>query len=176
MAVKPSPFFDPNLSAPQSELSLSRLQNAVKESFPERYAKVDAMRVEIDMLVDHLVHMVEAEKAYHIRVGLFAELTSQSAYGSTSAPELNPENRSAILRTLRMVDPREEVKESPTHAATVPAVTVGILKAIDWLAEVDRDIRLYSHRVKFTKLQIQKKLIELDALMEEAKATSGEQV
>lgn len=174
MAVTPSPFFDPNISAPQSELSLSRLTTAVRESYAERHAKVDAMRVEIEILLDHLINMVEAEKAYHLRMGLFADLMAKSAYGSTSAPELTPENRSAILRTLRMVDPREEVKESPSHASSVPAVTVGILKALEWLAEVDRDIRLYSHRVKFTRLQIQKKLIELDHLEEETTAAAGE--
>jgi hypothetical protein len=175
MSVTPSPFFDPCLTAPQSEVSLSAITQALTDTYAERQAKVDAMQLEVEMLVDLLVNQVRAEKAYHSRMGLFLDRTAKDPYGSTSAPEAKPESRAALADSLTPVDVRLEVVDAPSHPSSVPPVTVGITKAMDLLDTVDRDLRLYSHRVKDTRLRIHRKLLEIDLLAREAAAAPTSQ-
>ena len=174
MAVSLKPFFDLNTLAPQSVLSVGRLGDAVNASYSVRHAKVDAIRLEIEMLTDSLTNMVEAERAYHVRTGLFADMRDKDQYGSTSEPQCNSANREHILGGLRKIDPRTLVKESPAFPSSVPAVTLGISRAMVALGEVDRTLRLYSHRVRFKRLQIQVKIMELETLMKERQNAAAE--
>ena len=172
MAVNLKPFFDTNTLSPQSVASVERIGEAVTVTYGKRHAKVDALRLEIEILLDTLTNQVEAERAYHQRVGLFNSMKGVDSYGSTTAPECRPANRQYILGGLQHIEPRTLVKGSPAFPSSVPSVTAGLSKALIMLGEVDKNLRLYSHRVRFSRLQIQVKLLALGELMQENKNSS----
>ena len=174
MAVSLKPFFDTNTLAPQSVLSVQRLGDAVNASYGVRHAKADAIRLEIEMLTESLTHLVEAEREYHVRTGVLSDRRVKDPYGSTSEPLCHAANREHILGGLVKIDPRTIVKESSAFPSSVPAVTLGISRALVSLGEVDRTLRLYSHRVRFKRLQIQVKIMELENMMKERQNAAAE--
>lgn len=168
MAVTPRQFFDTNLTAPPSKLTMDRLRTAKLSTYDHRQNKVKAIQVEMQVMADTLAHLVQAEKAYHSRMSLFVEQNnSGDPYASTSAPEFALENRQVALANITYVDPREEILKAPVHHVSEPstALTIEFIRTL--LDDVDKNIRLYSHRVRSLRLMLGIKQTELERLNKE---------
>ena len=160
-------FFEDNLNAQQSLESVERLSAAVAATFSARQRRRGALLVEMQLLMNTLSLAVQAEADYHRRSGVFLDLTSVGAFLSTSAPEFSPGSHYTGLAAQEEADPRLEVAGSPQMPSSVPTVTLSTDMMRKALGDVDRHIRLFSHRVKHLRQILFLKDLELRALNSE---------
>ena len=174
MEQVPSPFFDKNLAAPPSKVSLERYQDATATTYAHRHSKVAAIQLEIQVLLDTLANLVQAEMDYHGRMHLFTDENNEDDYASTSAPEYKLANRATASANFKTVDPRIEVTSTPAHPVSEPRFSLALEHMRTLLDDVDRNVRLYSHRVRNLRLTLNIKAIELERLQkEEDDSTAG---
>lgn len=160
-------FFDDDINVQQSVESADRLKKAVVSTMPARQRVRDTIMVEMQLLMNTLATAVRAEADYHRSIGVFMDLSSLGPYLSTSAPEFAPGSQYTGLAAQEEVDPRTEVASSNPMPSSVPSVTLSLALMRRALGDVDRHIRLFSHRVKHLRQILFLKDIELRELNEE---------
>lgn len=154
-------FFEDNLNSQQSLESAERLKTAVVSTLSMRQRRRAAILVEMQLLMNTLSLAVQAEADYHRSAGVFMDLTAVGAYLSTSAPEFAPGSHYTGLAAQEEVDPRTEITGSPSMPSSVPTVTLSSELMRKALGDVDRHIRLFSHRVKHLRQILFMKDLEL---------------
>lgn len=172
MPVTPKQFFDVNITAPPSGVTMERLRTATLISLAHRQEKAKAIKLEMQVIADTLCNLVQAEKAYHSKTEVFAIQNSEDPYMTSSAPEFKPSNRQVALANLTSTDPRDSVLSAPVHPVSEPTTALAVEYMRTLLDDIDKNIRLYSHKVRYYRLLLLMKQRELGII--EAERASAE--
>lgn len=162
------------LTSESSFIDLQRAYEAVDETHSERIKKIPALQNEIQMLLDQIVDLKQAEENYLVQLGISIPSPinpdgTASYNPEATLPQFSRSNRSsASFRLDNIVFARDtELKEKDGLAFNNPEVSVAMDDALHKLRNEDRTLRLYFHKIMSLKLLIDVKKEELRILNKE---------
>lgn len=181
-------IFGPNdFASNLSKVQFDRLSDIVKTTYIKRQQTIKVLQIEIQELLDRLAIYKESEKAYYEKWKILQDLMTQSGelVDGTIArstietlPDYAKEDRGVAPAKLKNIDAiTDEAKSVGVEPATnfnIPEITLASEGMRKKILPIMRKILFWEHKVKYVKLLVERKKIEILKLQQEqANITEG---
>jgi hypothetical protein len=170
-----------DFTKPQSKIHFDRMHDIVKTTYVRRIAAIKTLQTEIQILLDRVADYKESENAYlkkwkvlqdlMIDEGRLVDGKISKSYLSTH-PNFSREERDKAVLDLENIDALKEEGLSDELARTfnVPAVTLACQLECSKIEPIIKKVMYWEHKIKYAKLSIEMKKVEVEKLQSEIKA------
>lgn len=152
----------------EAKVFFDRLDKVLLTSQPIRLAKINTFRYEIQYLQDHLLELKEQEKAYFTNNNILSDDLSNSSKFET-LPEFTVDNKASfyLFYQPKNILDNEIVAKTDGINYTEPEIDKYKQDVIDKVSDVDKYVRFWNQKIKYTRLLIEKRFTLLKTLIEE---------
>lgn len=158
----------------EAKVFFDRLDKVVLTAQPLRLAKISTLRYEIQYLQDHLLELKEQEKAYFTSNSILSDDLSDPSKFET-LPEFTVENKASFYlfyQPKNMLD-NESIAKTDGINFTEPEIDKYKQEAIDKISDIDKYVRFWNQKIKYTRLLIEKRFTSLKLLIEEEESRTN---
>jgi hypothetical protein len=179
-------FAPDDLTKPDSKAYLDRLAKIVDSTSLKRYKQIEALRTDIKVLSKKLQDLKTVEEEYFQRYNILSETVAGSGLieGGKAAPnpigtdpEFQAENQNSIYAQYKdesaLIQNRDLIT-GPGTVFSVPEVTLAKKQLMDKIPSISKNVLRYHHLIKQTRLTIETKRLQLEALIEESEKLQGD--
>ena len=154
----------------ESKIFFDRLNAAIRNSQPNRIAKISTLQYEIQYLQDYLLELKTQERAYHTYNLILSEDPSNPTKLET-LPEFTVEDKASfyLYYVPKILLDSEAVPNTDGIVHTEPEIDINKQETVERISDVDKGVRFWNQKIKSTRLLIEMKFTLLNSIIQEKK-------